>query len=70
MKLKKLLINYDQQTVTCWCELTVQGSPVIVPFTIPESALYDAASSRGKETWENQDVCFVGSQIVGQEVTL
>jgi hypothetical protein len=46
--------------------LLVQGNPVLVPFTVQESALYAAAAARNKDTWENEDVCSVGSQIVGQ----
>lgn len=70
MKLKALSIDYTNQTVTCACVLLVQDNPVIVPFTVAEALLYAAAADRGETTWENQDVCFVGSQIVGQPITL
>ena len=70
MKLKSLSIDYSNQTVTCACVLLVQGNPVTVPFTVAEELLYAAASDRGATTWENEDVCSVGSQIVGQPLTL
>ena len=70
MKLKSLSIDYTNQTVTCQCILLVQGNPVLVPFTVQETALYAAAAARDKDTWENEDVCSVGSQIVGQPLTL
>jgi hypothetical protein len=70
MKLKSLSIDYSNGTVTCQCILLVQGNPVLVPFTVQESALYAAAAARDKDTWENEDVCSVGSQIVGQPLTL
>jgi hypothetical protein len=69
MKLVSIAISYPTQSVTCQCMLLVQGNPVIVPFTVQESALYAAASARNKDTWENEDVCSVGSQIVGQPLT-
>lgn len=70
MKLKSLSIDYTNQTVTCQCVLLVQDNPVIVPFTVAESLLYAAAADRGADTWENEDVCLVGSQIVGQPINL
>jgi hypothetical protein len=70
MKLKYLSIDFTNQTVTCQCALVVQDNAVLVPFTVPESALYEAASARGADTWENEDVCLVGSAIVGQPITL
>jgi hypothetical protein len=70
MKLQSLIINFSNQTVTCQCALVVQDNAVLVPFTVPESALYEAAEARGADTWENEDVCLVGSQIVGQTITL
>lgn len=70
MKLKHLFIDYLNQTVTCQCVLMVQGNPVVVPFTIPESDLYAAAAARGEDTWENIDVCFVGTQVAGQTVSI
>ncbi len=70
MKLQSLIINFSNQTVTCQCALVVQDNAVLVPFTVPESALYEAAAARGADTWENEDVCLVGSQIVGQPITL
>ncbi len=70
MKLISIAISYPAGSVTCQCMLLVQDNPVMVPFTVPESALYDAASARGADTWENEDVCLVGSHIVGQPITL
>ena len=70
MKLQSLTINFLNQTVTCQCALVVQDNAVLVPFTVPESALYEAAEARGADTWENEDVCLVGSAIVGQPITL
>jgi hypothetical protein len=70
MKLKHLFIDYVNQTVTCQCVLIVQGNPVIVPFTVPEADLYATAAARGKDTWENEDVCTVGSQVAGQTVSI
>jgi hypothetical protein len=70
MKLISIAISYPAGTVTCQCMLLVQDNPVVVPFTVPESALYEAASARGAFSWENEDVCLVGSQIVGQPITL
>jgi hypothetical protein len=70
MKLVSIAISYPAGTVTCQCMLLVQDNPVVVPFTVPESALYEAADARGADTWENEDVCLVGSQIVGQPITL
>ena len=70
MKLKHLFIDYVNQTVTCQCVLLVQGNQVVVPFTVPEADLYSAAAARGKDTWENEDVCAVGSQVVGQAVSI
>jgi hypothetical protein len=70
MKIKSLSIDYDNETVTCACVLFVQGNPVVVPFTVPESLLYEAAEARGADTWENEDVCLVGSAIVGQPISL
>lgn len=69
MKLVSIAISYPAGTVTCHCMLLVQGNPVIVPFTVQEAALYAAAAARGNDTWENEDVCLVGSQIVGQPIT-
>jgi hypothetical protein len=69
MKLVSIAISYPTQSVTCQCMLLVQGNPVIVPFTVQEAALYAAAAERGATTWENEDVCSVGSQIVGQPIT-
>jgi hypothetical protein len=70
MKLISIAISYPAGTVTCQSMLLVQDNPVVVPFTVPESALYEAAEARGADTWENEDVCLVGSQIVGQPITL
>jgi len=70
MKLISIAISYPAGSVTCQCMLLVQDNPVVVPFTVPESALYEAASARGADTWENEDVCLVGSAIVGQPITL
>jgi hypothetical protein len=70
MKLVSIAISYPAGTVTCLCVLLVQEHPVTVPFTIQEEALYLAAAERGQTTWENEDVCAVGSQIVGQIITL
>ena len=70
MKLESLSIDFANQTVTCQCVLFVQGHPVKVPFTVAEALLYAAAADRGATTWENEDVCSVGSQIVGQPLTL
>jgi hypothetical protein len=70
MKLKHLFIDYVNQTVTCQCVLIVQGNPVIVPFTVPEADLYAVAATRGMDTWENEDVCTVGSQVAGQSVSI
>ena len=70
MKLISIAISYPAGTVTCQCMLLVQDNPVVVPFTVAESALYEAASARGADTWENEDVCLVGSAIVGQPITL
>ena len=70
MKLKYLSIDFTNQTVTFQCALVVQDNAVLVPFTVPESALYAAAADRGADTWENGDVCLVGSQIVGQPISL
>ena len=70
MKLKHIFIDYVNQTVTCQCVLLVQGNPVVIPFTIPEADLYAAAAARGEDTWENEDVCTVGSQVVGQTVSI
>lgn len=70
MKLVSIAISYPAGSVTCQCMLLVQDNPVTIPFTVAESALYDAAAARGADTWENEDVCLVGSQIVGQPITL
>jgi hypothetical protein len=70
MKLISIAISYPARSVTCQCMLLVQENPVTIPFTVPESALYDAASARGADTWENEDVCLVGSAIVGQPIAL
>ena len=70
MKLISIAISYPAGTVTCQCMLLVQDNPVVVPFTVPESALYEASDARGADTWENEDVCLVGSHIVGQPITL
>jgi hypothetical protein len=70
MKLISIAISYPTGSVICQCMLLVQDNPVVVPFTVPESLLYAAAADRGADTWENEDVCLVGSQIVGQPITL
>jgi hypothetical protein len=70
MHLKTISIDFTTHDVTCHCVLFVQDNPVIVPFTVPESALYEAADARGADTWDNEDVCLVGSHIVGQPITL
>lgn len=70
MKLISIAISYPAGTVTCQCMLLVQENPVVVPFTVPESLLYEAAEARGADTWENEDVCLVGSAIVGQPISL
>jgi hypothetical protein len=70
MKLISIAISYPTGSVTCQCMLLVQDNPVVVPFTVAESLLYAAAADRGADTWENEDVCLVGSQIVGQPITL
>jgi len=70
MKLKYLSIDFTNQTVTCQCALVVQDNIVLVPFTVAETLLYAAAADRGADTWENEDVCLVGSAIVGQPITL
>ena len=70
MKLISIAISYPAGSVTCQCMLLVQDNPVVVPFTVAEALLYAAAADRGADTWENEDVCLVGSQIVGQPITL
>jgi hypothetical protein len=70
MQLNTILIDFNTHDVTCQCVLFVQDNPVIVPFTVAEATLYAAAAARGADTWENEDVCLVGSQIVGQPISL
>lgn len=70
MKLLSISINIETGIVTCQCVLVVQDNPVFVPISIPEVQLYDAAFTRGEQTWENEDVCLVAGQISGQEVTI
>jgi hypothetical protein len=70
MKLTSFYVDLQSGLVTCQCELVVQDNKVKIPFTIPEALLYNEALNRGQDTWENIDVCTVGSGILGQTLTV
>lgn len=68
MKLSKISIDVASGMVYCVCRFEVQGVVVDVPFNIPEESLYSKAAERGADSWDNEDLILLGSEIVGQQI--
>lgn len=68
MKLSKISIDVESGMVYCVCRFEVQGTVVEVPFNIPEESLYSKAAERGADSWDNEDLIVLGSEIVGKQI--
>jgi hypothetical protein len=68
MRLIESLINHERKTVHVRCWLNVQGIDHPITFTLQEFDLYEAATARGKDSWDNEDLISVARAQVGLTV--
>lgn len=64
MKLISISINFKSGTVSCVAERQDDNGLIAnVCFSVPEAQLLADAISRGRYTWDNEDIIRVGSNI-------
>lgn len=70
MKLSKYSSDKSTGLVTCEVRLTVQNMANTFTFAVSDSDLLQLAASKGRETWDEVEICELGEPIVGVEISI
>ncbi len=69
MKLNTYTSELDSGNVTCRVGVTIQQQTSTITFVLSDAELTQNAVASGRETWSEDDICQLGSLLVGAEIT-